>query len=558
MIAEFLLPDLGEGLPEAEIVQWHVAEGDDVSLNQTIAEVETAKAIVEIPSPYAGTVQGLHAAAGDVVAVGSPLVSFAVEGADAASAAPAGRGEGDTGEPATGSTPRPAEIRSDAPRPDTPEAPGAAAERGAAAVHHAAEGHEAVHGAAEGRGTADVRRPTAPAAQKDERATPNLVGYGAAPSSGGRPRRRPRGGGTAVLDSDHAVHEAAPHDVLHTGPIEVPVERPRSTPPVRKLAKDLGIDLVLVAAAHPGEPVTRAHVEEFASREPAASGVASQTSEGRPTAGNTSSPASTIGPVEARPFSASASTVPPAVPAASLRPGQAPDARVTRTPIRGVRKHTAAAMVRSAFTAPHATTFLTVDVTATTELLASLKSDRSLDGHRIGVLAIVAKAVCLALGRTPALNATWDDAAGEIVEYHDVNLGIAAATERGLVVPVIPCAGALPLVDLADAIADLAATARAGRTAPAAMTGGTFSITNVGVFGVDAGTPILNPGEAGILAVGAVRRTPWERHGEIALRDVLTLSLSFDHRLVDGAEAARFLTDVAAVLREPGRAMLLR
>ncbi|MGN7188160.1 dihydrolipoamide acetyltransferase family protein [Microbacterium enclense] len=552
MIAEFLLPDLGEGLPEAEIVQWHVAEGDDVTLNQTIAEVETAKAIVEIPSPYAGTVQGLHAAAGDVVAVGSPLVSFAVEGADAASAAPAGRGEGDTGEPATGSTPRPAEIPSDAPRPGTAEARGA--ERGAAAVHDAAEGQVAVHGAAEGRGTADVRRPTAPAAQKDERATPNLVGYGAAPSSGSRPRRRPRGGGTAVLDSDHAVREAAPHDVLHTGPIEVPVERPRSTPPVRKLAKDLGIDLVLVAAVHPGEPVTRAHVEEFASREPAASGVSSQTSEGRPTEGNTSCPASTAGPA----FSASASTVPPAVPAASLRTGQAPDARVTRTPIRGVRKHTAAAMVRSAFTAPHATTFLTVDVTATTELLASLKSDRSLDGHRIGVLAIVAKAVCLALGRTPALNATWDDVAGEIVEYHDVNLGIAAATERGLVVPVIPCADALPLVDLADAIADLAATARAGRTAPAAMTGGTFSITNVGVFGVDAGTPILNPGEAGILAVGAVRRTPWEHHGEIALRDVLTLSLSFDHRLVDGAEAARFLTDVAAVLREPGRAMLLR
>lgn len=554
MIAEFLLPDLGEGLPEAEIVQWHVAEGDDVTLNQTIAEVETAKAIVEIPSPYAGTVQGLHAAAGDVVAVGSPLVSFAVEGVDAASAAPAGRGEGDTGEPATGSTPRPAEIRSDAPRPGTAEAPGAAAERVAAAVHDAAEGQEAVHGAAEGRGTADVRRPTAPAAQKDERATPNLVGYGAAPSSGSRPRRRPRGGGTAVLDSDHAVREAAPHDVLHTGPIEVPGERPRSTPPVRKLAKDLGIDLVLVAAAHPGEPVTRAHVEEFASREPAASGVYSQTSKGRPTAGNTSSPTSTAGPA----FSASASTVPPALPGASRRPGPAPDARVTRTPIRGVRKHTAAAMVRSAFTAPHATTFLTVDVTATTELLASLKSDRSLDGHRIGVLAIVAKAVCLALGRTPALNATWDDAAGEIVEYHDVNLGIAAATERGLVVPVIPCADALPLVDLADAIADLAATARAGRTAPAAMTGGTFSITNVGVFGVDAGTPILNPGEAGILAVGAVRRTPWEHHGEIALRDVLTLSLSFDHRLVDGAEAARFLTDVAAVLREPGRAMLLR
>jgi len=479
MIAEFLLPDLGEGLPEAEIVQWHVAEGDEVALNQTIAEVETAKAIVEIPSPHEGTVQALHAAAGDVVAVGAPLVSFAV-GVDAAT---------------------PAESTSDTPLPDAAE-----------------------------RGAADELRTAVPA--EEACAMPNLVGYGASPSSSTRPQRRARRGATVTLDPDTAVREAAPHDVLRTGPIDLPLERPRSTPPVRKLAKDLGVDLTLVAAARPGETVTRAHVEEYAARAPQ----------------NVS--ASTVPPAPARaPQHAPSSTVPPA---------ETPSARVTRTPIRGVRKHTAAAMVQSAFTAPHATTFLTLDVTATTELLASLTGDRALDGHRIGVLAIVAKAVCLALGRTPALNARWDEAAGEIVEHHYVTLGIAVATERGLVVPVIPDADTLPLVEIADAIAELAATARAGRTAPAAMTGGTFSITNVGVFGVDAGTPILNPGEAGILAVGAVRRTPWEYQGEIALRDVLTLSLSFDHRLVDGAEAARFLTDVAGVLREPGRAMLLR
>jgi len=484
MIAEFLLPDLGEGLPEAEIVQWHVAEGDTVTLNQTIAEVETAKAIVEIPSPYAGTVQGLHAAAGDVVEVGSPLVSFALESADAETSAP--------GRPVHG------EVREVAPTA--------------------------------GRAVEEVvDEPVAhPADDIAARATPNLVGYGAAPSSGHRPRRRARGGGpgTATLDSDHAVRAAAPHDIVRTGPIDLPIERPRSSPPVRKFAKDHGIDLVLVAAAHPDETITRAHVEEYAAR------VSS-----------------------APPASAPAPAAPSTTPA--LSPARSTD-RVTRTPIRGVRKHTAAAMVQSAFTAPHATTFLTLDATATTELLASLKVDRALDGHRIGLLAIVAKAVCLALGRTPALNARWDDAAGEIVEHHYVNLGIAAATDRGLVVPVVSDAERLDLVDLADAIAELAATARAGRTAPAAMTGGTFSITNVGVFGVDAGTPILNPGEAGILAVGALRRTPWEHHGEIALRDVLTLSLSFDHRLVDGADAARFLTDVAGVLREPGRAMLLR
>lgn len=518
MIAEFLLPDLGEGLPEAEIVQWHVEEGDTVTLNQTIAEVETAKAIVEIPSPYAGTVQGLHAAAGDVVAVGSPLVSFAVEGADA--------------------------------EPPTPAAESPAAQRTIAAGHGQAV--EAV--AAEPIET--------PADDIAARATPHLVGYGAAPTSGSRPRRRARGAGTATIDTDHAVREAAPHDALRTGPIDLPTERPRSTPPVRKYAKDHGVDLGLVAASHPGVTLTRADVDEFAARVTAAgrAGTSELASTAPPSDGSgvsfagTSELASTV-PPRVLPASLSgtselASTVPPAAPA--------PGARVTRVPIRGVRKHTAAAMVRSAFTAPHATTFLTVDATATTELLASLKHDRALDGHRIGVLAIVAKAVCLALGRTPSLNAKWDEPAGEIALHHYVNLGIAAATDRGLVVPVIADAERLPLVDLADAIAELAATARSGRTAPAAMTGGTFSITNVGVFGVDAGTPILNPGEAGILAVGAVRRTPWEHHGEIALRDVVTLSLSFDHRLVDGAEAARFLTDVAGVLREPGRAMLLR
>lgn len=543
MIAEFRLPDLGEGLPEAEIVQWHVSEGDTVALNQTIAEVETAKAIVEIPSPYAGTVQGLHAAAGDTVEVGSPLVSFAVEGADAGTSAPAGQavagqavagqavaGQMPAGQMPAGQAPAGQAVAGQVPAGQATAGQGVAARTegqttgssrsagGSADRPAESAGDTPLSDPAERRVAADIRT-TAPSAGEGERATPNLVGYGAAPSSGTRPRRRARGAGTVTLDTDHAVREAAPHDIVRTGPIDLPVERPRSTPPVRKFAKDHGVDLVLVAAAHPGEMVTRAHVEEYLAR-------------------------AAVSPPDA------------AVPHASVPPS--PGDRVTRTPIRGVRKHTAAAMVQSAFTAPHATTLLTLDATATTELLASLRTDRALDGHRIGLLAIVAKAVCLALGRTPALNAKWDGAAGEIVEHHYVNLGIAAATDRGLVVPVIADADRLDLVDLADTIAELAATARAGRTAPAAMTGGTFSITNVGVFGVDAGTPILNPGEAAILAVGALRRTPWEHHGEIALRDVLTLSLSFDHRLVDGAEAARFLTDVAGVLREPGRAMLLR
>jgi pyruvate dehydrogenase E2 component (dihydrolipoamide acetyltransferase) len=454
MSQDFRLPDLGEGLPEAELVQWLVAPGDTVTLNQTIAEVETAKAVVELPSPYAGTVGALHAAPGDVIAVGDVVITI------------------DTGE-------------------DAPAEP--------APVH--AEAAEPVEA---------------------EKAVPNLVGYGAAPRAGGRPQRRARGA-RAASGPDTAVLEAAPHDAMPRREAPEPVmERPRSTPPVRKLAKDLGVDLALVEASGVTGIITRADVEAYASRMAAP---------------RTSQPAVAD---------------PAVVPTAGGRP------RETRTPIRGVRRATADAMVRSAFTAPQASTFVTIDVTPTTELVASLAADRALEGHRIGIMAIAAKAVCLALGATPSVNSRWDEQAGEIVEFGYVNLGIAAATERGLVVPNIRDAEQLTLVDLADAIRDLAATARAGRTAPSAMLGGTFTITNVGVFGVDGGTPIVNPGEAAILALGAVRRQPWEHRGEIALRDVMTLSLSFDHRLVDGEQAARFLRDVAGVLGEPGRAMLLR
>jgi len=464
---DFRLPDLGEGLPEAELVQWLVAVGDTVALNQTIAEVETAKAVVELPSPHAGTVTALHAQSGDVIEVGSVLITFDTGGGDAA------------------------------PQP-----------------------------------VAEAAAPV-PAASETERAEPNLVGYGAAPRGTGRPQRRARVAGTVSTHSDTAVLEAAPHDAIPVDALDTvgaPLERPRSTPPVRAFAKQLGIDLALVEATGASGVITRGDVEAYAERV----GVEATT---------TAAPAEAAGIPDT---------------AAELAPARTPGERTTRTPIRGVRRMTAEAMVRSAFTAPHVTTFLTVDVTATSELIASLKADRALQDHRIGVMAVAAKAVCLALARHPGLNSRWDDEAGEIVEHHYVNLGIAAATGRGLVVPNIRDAQELTLVELADAIGALAATARAGKTAPADMMGGTFSITNVGVFGVDAGTPIINPGEAGILALGAVRRQPWEHRGEIALRDVMTLALSFDHRLVDGEQGSRFLVEVADVLREPGRAMLLR
>lgn len=457
MIEVFELPDLAEGLVEAELVQWVVAVGDAIELNQTIAEVETAKASVELPSPFAGVVKELHAQPGDVVPVGSVLVSIETD------------------------------APGDAPATDPPPA-------------------------------------EQPATDAEEELPPNLVGYGAAAkSTGKRPSRRRRAPNSGA---EAASHEAAPPAAASSG---VRAENgPRPSPLVRKLAKDKGVDLALVTPSSPSGRITRADLEAYLAQTSPNSGS------GEPSRTGTT-PSGAVSGVQA--------------PAAWEQGEQ-------RIPIRGVRKHTAEAMVRSAFTAPHASTFVTVDVTPTMEFIRQLKADRSLAGHRIGILALAAKAVCLALGKTPELNSRWDEAAGEIVIPSEVNLGIAAATDRGLVVPNIRGAQRLNAVEFADAITELAGTARAGKTPPAAMMGGTFTITNIGVFGVDAGTPILNPGEAGILALGAVRNQPWEYEGEIALRDILTLSLSFDHRLVDGAQGATFLRDVADLLSQPGRALL--
>ncbi len=450
MIETFELPDLAEGLVEAELVQWIVSEGDTIELNQTIAEVETAKASVELPSPFAGVVRELHAKPGDMVPVGAILVSI----------------ETDAAAPDAAPDAAPGEVPDEAPAEELP---------------------------------------------------PNLVGYGAAPTSSGKtPLRRQR----ADVPAAEPVAEST------VEPAVTESRGPRPSPLVRKLAKERGVDLALVSPSGPQGKVTRADLEAYLA---AGSG---------PNSGETAT---------------SRTETSPSAAVSGVRNAAGGELRV---PIRGVRKHTAAAMVRSAFTAPHAATFVTVDVTATTELITALKADRAYSAHRIGVLAIAAKAVCLAMQRTPELNSRWDEPAGEIVIPSDVHLGIAAATGRGLVVPNIRGASNMSVTQLADAISQLAETARAGKTTPAAMTGGTFTITNIGVFGVDAGTPILNPGEAGILALGAIRKQPWEHNGEIALRDVLTLSLSFDHRLVDGAQGATFLRDVAELLARPERALL--
>jgi pyruvate dehydrogenase E2 component (dihydrolipoamide acetyltransferase) len=298
---------------------------------------------------------------------------------------------------------------------------------------------------------------------------------------------------------------------------------------VRKLARDLGIALEGLRGSGPGGLILR---DDVLRRAESAAGAA----------------------VDAAAAEGIVGTVPGT--------GAAPQAmqgtdRETRTPIKGMRKHTAAAMVSSAFTAPHVTEFLTVDVTPTMELIGRVRESKAFTGVRITPLTIVAKALCIALRRNPSLNSRWDEPAGEIVQFNYVNLGIAAATPRGLLVPNIKDAQDLGLLELAGALGSLTERARAGKTGPADLSGGTISITNIGVFGIDAGTPILNPGEAAILAMGAVRRMPWEYRGDIALRSVMTLSLSFDHRLVDGEQGSRFLADVGAILADPAMVLTM-
>jgi 2-oxoisovalerate dehydrogenase E2 component (dihydrolipoyl transacylase) len=252
---------------------------------------------------------------------------------------------------------------------------------------------------------------------------------------------------------------------------------------------------------------------------------------------------------------------PPGAPAYTAPVFDRSGERETRTPVKGVRKMTAQAMVASAFTAPHVTEFITVDATATMELVERLKQDREFKDLRVSPLLILAKAVTIAVKRNPGMNAVWDEAAQEIVQRNYVNLGIAAATPRGLIVPNIKDADLMNLRQLAEALNDLVATARAGRTQPAQMSGGTITITNVGVFGVDTGTPIINPGESAIVCFGAIRRQPWvvtdaAGQEEIVPRWITQLAVSFDHRLIDGELGSRFLADLAALIEDPSRAMV--
>jgi pyruvate dehydrogenase E2 component (dihydrolipoamide acetyltransferase) len=244
-----------------------------------------------------------------------------------------------------------------------------------------------------------------------------------------------------------------------------------------------------------------------------------------------------------------ASTVPATVPQVRSEAKKGEE----RIAVRGVRKHTAAAMVASAFTAPHVTEFLQIDVTDSVSAVRRLRDLPEFAGVKVSPLLLVARALLTAAARHPMINSSWDEAAQEIVVKHYVNLGIAVATERGLIVPSVKGAHEMPLADLARSLDELAATARAGKATPADLSGGTITITNVGVFGIDAGTPILTPGEAAILAFGAIRDMPWVVDGQVAVRKVTTLSLSFDHRIVDGELGSAVLRDIGWMLEDPIR-----
>lgn len=465
-IKQFKLPDLGEGLTEGEILKWLVQPGDQVRLNQPIVEVETAKAAVEVPSPYAGVVTQLLHGEGDTVDVGSVIISF------------------DT-QPEEGELPAPAE---------------GAVEPGL------------IGGPAPGGRTSVLvgYGPKSVVAKRRDRKPPATIGEvaeeGVSTSDLAIPVAR-----VSAAEVSAAAHRRA-------GEVSV-----LAKPPVRKLARDLGIDLRGVRPSGPGGTITRGDVE-------AASGSAG--------AGGAGDAAPALR----------------AVP--SPRPDFEPATREQRIPVKGVRKHTAAAMVASAFTAPHVTEFVTLDVTRTMRAARRLKEMPDFAGVRVGPLLLVAKALLLAVRRHPMINSSWDDDAQEIVVKDYVNLGIAAATPRGLIVPNIKNADAMSMRELAEALARLVDTARDGHATPPDMAGGTITITNVGVFGVDTGTPILNPGESAILAFGAVREMPWVHRGKIKPRMVTTLALSFDHRVVDGELGSRFLADLATVLREPEAALL--
>lgn len=474
MSIEFPLPDVGEGLTEADIVAWKVAPGDTVTVNQILVEIETAKSLVELPSPQAGTVGALLVEEGQTIEVGTPIIRFGGDDSNT-DAAPASAGA-----PAPGSAEQSADASGDA-------------DGGATLVGYGAKETSSKRRPRKG---ASVPAPAAGAAPAASAAPAAPAAEAAAPAPAAAPAAQAQS--APATQSQSASAPASP-------------SKPLAKPPVRKLAKDLGVDLSQLTPTGPRGDVTRDDVHAAANQTAA------------PTSGATA------------PAAASASDL---------------GALEERIPFKGVTKMMAKAMVDSAFTMPHVTEFLDVDVTETMAMVRRLKSTKFLgEDVKVSPLLLVAKAVAWAVGRNPRINSCLSG--DEIVVKKYVNLGIAAATPRGLIVPNIKNAQAMGLGELAQGIQDLTALARSGKTPPADQAGGTITITNVGVFGVDAGTPIINPGEAAILAFGQVRKKPWVVGDEIVPREITTLSVSADHRVVDGEIISKFLADVGRGLEDP-------
>ncbi|MFM2276846.1 MAG: hypothetical protein RIT12_242 [Actinomycetota bacterium] len=450
-IAYFDLPDVGEGLTEAEIVSWKVKVGDTVSVNQIIVEIETAKSLVELPCPFAGVVTQLLANEGDTVNVGSPIIGVEVTEATAAVAA------------------------------------GSAPTSMHAAVAQNAVTTEAIETVSE-----------VSSSGAEEKPQPNLVGYGV---SAAAPSRRKRGVAPVAAAASLANATAPGTDLIAIVPTADVV---LAKPPIRKLAKDMNVDIAKVKATGVSGEVTR---EDVLAAAQVASVFKNQTTPEPKTE------------------------------------------REERIPVKGVRKAIATAMVQSAFTAPHVSIFVDVDATRTMEYVKRLKASADFAGVKVTPLLIMAKAMIWAARRNPTVNSTWTDT--EIIVHNYVNFGVAAATPRGLIVPNIKDADKMSMLELAMALEKLAATAREGKTTPADMANGTITVTNIGVFGVDTGTPILNPGEVGIVALGSIRPKPWVVDNEILIRQVTTIGATFDHRVVDGDVASRFVQDVASVIEEP-------
>ncbi len=467
----FLLPDVGEGLVEAEIVIWKVNVGDVVTLNQPLVDIETAKATVELPSPYAGTVVALHGNVGDVMEVHKPLITFEVGGKGATSAPVAGASAPSTATVTQAPEQNPASI---------------------------GEGREAV-----------------------------LVGYGVANEDGVATRKHRRVGRNGATSAPPAPAPSAPTPA--TAPATTPALAPRSTPPVRLYAKQHGVDVATLAGTGRDGLITRNDVEQALS----GSSIAPPARGPSPTGPTTTSrfvgrdlESWSTGPKE------------------------------ERIPVKGVLRLMADAMVQSAFSAPHAAVWVRLDATRTMELLASLKKQPSLQDVRLSPLTIVAMAFCDAARHYPGINSSFDTAAAEVVVRRSVNLGIAADTSRGLIVPNIKGADQLDLVSMAQALNVLVGKARNGTTTPNEMMGTTLTITNVGPFGVDAAVPILPPGTGAILAIGQIAKAPWVVNDEVVVRQVCEIAMAFDHRQIDGALASRVLGHVAKYLEDPAAALI--